>query len=74
MHTLCVHAQAHISAKLSQIRDIKVSMELGEYAGPISALHLIQAYMLACMHTICLHAQAHIFAKLCHFREIKVTI
>ena len=32
---LCLRAQAHISAKLGQIREIKVSMKSGEHAGPL---------------------------------------
>ena len=34
MHDMFLHAQAHILAKLGQIREIKVSMEPGEHAGP----------------------------------------
>ena len=35
MHTTFWHAQANISAKLGQIKVIKVSMESGEHAGPV---------------------------------------
>ena len=31
----CKHAQVYISAKLGQIREIKVSMESVEHAGPL---------------------------------------
>ena len=31
MHAMCLRAQAHILAKLGQIREIKISMELGEH-------------------------------------------
>ena len=30
LHTMCLHARAHISAKLGQIKEIKISMDLGE--------------------------------------------
>ena len=35
MLPMCLHAQAHISAKLGWIREIKISMEPGEHAGPL---------------------------------------
>ena len=54
----CLHVQAHISAKLGRIRNIKVSMESGEHSGPVWA-HMTQARKLACMHTMCLHARGH---------------
>ena len=54
---------AHISAKLGHIREIKVSMESGEHAGPLLAHNLTQAHKLACMHSMYLHARAHISAK-----------
>ena len=68
----CLHVQAHISAKLGRIRNIKVSMESGEHSGPVWAHNLTQASKLACMHAMCLRAQAHISAKLGRIRKIKV--
>ena len=35
MHTMLLCAQAHILVKWGQTRDIKISMESGEDAGPI---------------------------------------
>ena len=35
MHALCLHAQAHISAKMNQTRNIEVSMESGDHAGSV---------------------------------------
>ena len=35
MHAMCLHALAHISAPFEWSRDIKVSMESGEHAGPL---------------------------------------
>ena len=35
MHTMLLHAKAHISAKYSQIRKINVSIESGEYDRPV---------------------------------------
>ena len=64
MHTMCLLAQAHISAKLGQIREIKLSMESGEHAGPFWAQNSPWACKLACMHPMSLHAQARISAKL----------
>ena len=37
MHTMCLPAQAHISAILEWIRYIKVSMESGDHDGPLWA-------------------------------------
>ena len=74
MHSMCLRAQAHISAKLGRIREIKISMESGEHAGPLWACNLIQACKLVCMHAMCLCARAHISAKLGHIREIKVSM
>ena len=54
-------AHAQITAKLGQIRDIKVSLELGEHDGPVLP-HMTPARKLACMPTMCLHAQGHILA------------
>ena len=69
MHPRCLRAQAHISAKLGQIREIKVSIEAEEHAQPSA-----QACKLMCMHPMCLRAQAHISAKLGQIREIKVSM
>ena len=74
MHTICLHAQAHVSAKLGWIREIKVSLELGEYARPLWAQKVTQAHKLACMHALFLHAQAHISAKLGQIRVIKLSM
>ena len=74
MHPMCLRAQAHISAKLDRIREIKVSMESGEHARPLWVHNFTQACKLACMHTMCLCAQAYISAKLVQIREIKVFI
>ena len=71
---MCLRAQAHIIAKLDQIREIKVSMETGEHVEPLRAPNLTQARNLACMHPMCLRAQAHISAKLDQIREIKVSM
>ena len=69
MHTMCLHAWAHISAKLGWIRKMKVSMELGEHAQPLWAHNLTKAHKLACMHE-----QAYISAKFGQIREIKVSL
>ena len=51
MHAaMCLCAQTHISAKLGQIREIKVSMESEEHAGPLGAQSLTQTQ--ACVHVI----------------------
>ena len=73
MHAVCLCAQTHISAKLGWIREIKISMESGEHAGPLLAHNLTQACKLACMHAMCLCACAPISAKLEWIREIKVS-
>ena len=72
MHAIFLRAQAHISAKLGRIREIKISMESGELSTPLRAHNLTRARKLACMHAMCLHAQAHISAKLGRIRKIKV--
>ena len=72
MQALCLRAWAHMSAKLDWIRKIKVSMESGEHAGPVSTYNVTQAHKLACMHTIFLHAWTNISANLAWNREIKV--
>ena len=72
--TYVLHAQAHISAKLCRIREIKVSMESGEPAWPLCAHNLTRACKLACMHAMCLRVQAYISAKLGQLREIKVSM
>ena len=60
----CVHARyvlvckSQISAKLSRIREIKVSMESREHTGPFGAQNLTRAHKLMCMHTMCLCAWA----------------
>ena len=69
MHAVCLHEQAHISAKLGWIREIKVSMESGEHAH-----NLTPARKLVCMHPKCLRAQAHISAILGRITESKVYI
>ena len=74
MHLMCLRAQAHISAKLGEVREIKISMEPGEHAGPLWAHNLTQACKLVCMHAMCLCAWAHISAKLGQIREIKVSM
>ena len=74
MHLMCLCARAHISAKLGQIRKIKVSMESWEQAHPFWAQTSSQASKLSCMHTICLHALAHISAKLGLIRKMKVSL
>ena len=38
MHTIFLHAQGHILANLGQIKEIKVSMESGEYASPSQSI------------------------------------
>ena len=73
MHAMCLHAQAHITAKLGWIREIKISME-SEHARPLWTHNLTWARRLACMHTMCLHAQAYFSAKLGQIREIKVSM
>ena len=73
MHAMCLHAQAHITAKLGWIREIKISME-SEHARPLWTHNLTWARRLACMHTMCLHTQAHISAKLGQIREIKISL
>ena len=74
MHAMCLHARAHISAKLKWIREIKVSMEPGEQARLFWAYISPWAYNQSCMHPKCLRAQAHISAKLGQIREIKVSM
>ena len=66
---MCLPAQAFSSAKLGQIREIKVSMESEEHVRPLWAHNLTQACKLACMHE-----QAYISAKFGQIREIKVSI
>ena len=56
MHAMCLCARAHNSANLGQIREIKISMESGEHAGPLWAQNLTQAHKLVCMHVKCLRA------------------
>ena len=68
MNSILWRAQANISVQSGPIREIKVSMEWGEQAGPVWAHYLIQARKLVCMHTICLRAQVHILAKLGRIR------
>ena len=63
MLAMCLRARAHISAKLGRIREIKVSMELGEYAGPVLA-HMTLVHKLAYRHAMCLRAKAYISAIL----------
>ena len=72
MHALFLHAQANISAEFRELRDIKVSMESGDHAGPLLAHNMNLARKLVCMHAMCLCAQAHISAKLGQIREVKV--
>ena len=67
-------SQPHISAKLGQIREIKVSMESREQARPLGAQNLTQVHKLACLHTMCLCAQAYVLAKFGQLREIKVSM
>ena len=74
MHPMCLWAQGHISAKLGQIREIKVSMESGEHARPLWAHNVTQAHKLACMHTIFLHAHTQISANFCQITKIKVSM
>ena len=74
MHTVCLRAQAHISAKWGRIREIKISMESGEHARPIWKPNLTQACKLMCMHTICLRALAHISDKLGWIRKMRVSM
>ena len=64
MHITFWRASANISAKLGQIRAIKVSMESGEHAGPVWAHNLTVTRKLVCMHAMCLCAQVQISAKL----------
>ena len=71
---MCLHAWAHVSAKLEWIREIKLSMESGEQAGPFWAQNSPWACKLACMHPMCLPIQANISAKLGQIREIKVSM
>ena len=68
---MCLHAQAHISAKLDQI---EISMELGEHTRPILVYNTTEACNVVCMHTMCLHAWAHISARLEWIGEIKVSM
>ena len=35
MHAMCLRVQTHISAKFGHIREIKVSTESGDHAGPL---------------------------------------
>ena len=74
MHAMCVHAQDHISDKLSQIREIKVYIESGEHVRPVWAHSLTQECKLSCMHAMCLYAEANISAKLGCIRKIKASI
>ena len=52
MHTMLLCAQAHILVKWGQTRDIKISMESGEDAGPIWLPNVAWAYKVACMQAI----------------------
>ena len=76
----CVHARyvlvckSQISAKLGRIREIKVSIESGEHAGPFGAQNLTRAHKLVCMHAMCLCALAHKSAKFGWIRKIKVSM
>ena len=74
MHTMCLHGKAHIMSKFGWIREIKVSMESGEHAGPFGSKNVTQSHKLACMHTICLRASAHISAKLGWIIMMKVSM
>ena len=73
---MCLHAQAHISANLGQIRKIEISMESGGHAGhdyDVCACERRHACMLACMHTIFWCAYAHISANLGQIRKIEIS-
>merc|ERR1711954_629651 len=74
MHAICLHAWAYISAKLSCIRKMKVSIELGEHTRPIWIHNTTQASQPACIHTMYLSAWAHKSAKLEWIIEIKVSM
>ena len=56
MHAFFLCEQTHILAQLGQIRNIKVSMESGEYIGPIWVQNVTWAHKQACMHAVFLHA------------------
>ena len=71
---MCLHALAHISAKLGWIRKRKVSMESGEHTKPILVYNTTQAQKLVCMHAMCLRAWAYISAKFERIRDIKVSM
>ena len=71
---MCLRAQGHISAKLGQIREIKVSMESSEHARPLWAHNVTQAHKLVCMHTIFLRAHTQISANFCQISKIKVSM
>ena len=73
-HTMCLHAQAHISGKLCHFRDIKVTMVSAKHAVPCWACEITQAHKLACMHTIFFRARINISAKLCQMSKIKVSM
>ena len=64
-YTIFEHAHDHISAKLGQIRDIKVSMEQEGRAGPVWAQNVTRTQELVYMHNMFLCAQANILATLC---------
>ena len=74
MHPMCLRAQAHISAKLGLIREIKVSMESGEQARPFWEHTSSWACKLGCMQALCLHFWAHISAKFGWIRKMKVSM
>ena len=72
MHAVCLHAPAYISAKLGQIRKIKVSMESGGHASHDYVCTL--ALILMFMQTIFWCTQAYILAKLGQIRKMNVSL
>ena len=72
MQAICLHAWAHISAKLDRIRKMKVSIEFEEHNRPIWVHNTNQARKRACMHAMCWCAQAHIPANLGQIHKIEI--
>ena len=52
MHTMFLNTKGNISAKLDQIREIKVGQESGEHVNHILAHNVVQAYMVVSKHAI----------------------
>ena len=74
MLTVILCVQPHISAKFGQIRDVKVSIDLGHPAGNICVHNITSAHKLTCMHPLFLQANAPNSAKFVQIGKIKASM